>query len=485
MKKILLFMIVLAFAGMINTSHSQCTVSNLSVEVNSITSNGGNGCTINFDLSWLQEINAGNKFAYVHLWRSTAYHTPAAAWPAVNPIYSGPSKFPEAAQLANALVNIVIENNNTATPTIGATYYPDAAVVEFTSTVVTKTAVDASQERMTLRNISLTFTDCNIPVVLQGDIWASQAANGKNVHCASQGLSFVLNDPRVVGFKKCTNPRVFNLSISTSSTTAINVYYKLYKDDGDGLFEPGAGDALLTTSSPFAISSSSPFVGTDIGYPGNNVPGENSSLWVEVLKSSGGTFSTVAFFDGGACIALPVDLKSFTADRNRSSVLLKWETMTEQNNAGFAVERFTGNGWQQIAFVSSQAQGGNSHSILSYSYTDINSFKGVSQYRLKQIDHDSRTKYSVTRMVRGEDQEGKVTVFPNPSKDGKVNVVFDNSVARNLSLVDMGGRVIRQWKATSASTVQLDNLVPGVYSLLIVVTQTGEQTVEKIVVNQR
>jgi hypothetical protein len=486
MKKILLFVVMLACAGMINTSHSQCTVSNLSVEVNSITPNAGNGCTINFDLSWIQEINSGNKFAYVHLWRSTAYHTPAAAWPAGGTaIYSGPSRYPEAAQLVNALINIVIENNNTATPSIGATYYPDPTVTEFTATTVTKTAVNASQERMTLSNISLSFTDCNLPVILQGDIWASQAANGKNVHCASEGLSFVLNDPRVMGFKKCTSPRVFNLSITTSSTTNVNVYYKLYKDDGDGLFEPGTADALLTTSASFDISASSPFIGSDLGYPGNNAPGENSSLWVEVLKTSGGTFSTVAFLEAGACIPLPVDLKTFSAERNNSSVLLKWETMSEQNNAGFAIERYTGNGWQQVAFVYSQAPGGNSNSVLTYSHTDINAFKGVSQYRLKQIDLDSRFKYSVTRMVRGEGQGGKVTVFPNPSKDGKVNVVFDNNVARNISLVDMGGRIVRQWKGTTAGNIQIDNLVPGIYSLLIITPQSGEQTVEKIVVNQR
>jgi hypothetical protein len=486
MKKILLFMIVLACAGMINTSHSQCTVSNLSVEVNSITPTAGSGCTINFDLSWIQEINAGNKFAYVHLWRSTAYHTPAAAWPSGGTaIYSGPSRYPESAQLVNALLNIVIENNNTATPSIGATYYPDPTVTPFTATTVVKTTVNASQERVTLSNISLTFAACNVPIVLQGDIWASQAANGKNVHCASEGLSFVLNDPRVTGFKKCTSPRVFNLSITTSSTTNVNVYYKLYKDDGDGLFEPGTADVLLSTSSPFDISASSPFIGADLSYPGNNTPGENSSLWVEVLKTAGGTFSTVAYLESSACIPLPVDLKTFTAGRNNSSVLLKWETMTEQNNTGFAIERFTGNGWQQVAFVPSQAQGGNSNAILTYSYTDINSFKGVSQYRLKQIDLDSRFKYSVTRMVRGEGQGGKVTVYPNPSTDGKVNVVFDNNVSRNVSLVDMGGRVVRQWKATTAGNIQIDNLVPGIYSLLIVIPQSGEQTVEKIVVNQR
>ena len=44
-------------------------------------------------------------------------------------------------------------------------------------------------------------------------------------------------------------------------------------------------------------------------------------------------------------IGLPVSFKSFNAARNRSSVSLKWETASEQNNSGFAIERNTKGAW--------------------------------------------------------------------------------------------------------------------------------------------
>lgn len=481
MKKILLLTAISCFTSLLKTS-GQCTVSNLSVEVNSITPNGGNACIINFDLSWVQEINAGNKFAYVHLWNGN-YHTPAPSW---TNIYNNPSSYPQSAELANSLLTICIENNNSATPSIGTTYYPDPSITEFTATSVVKTPIDALTERMTMQNITLSFTNCAVPITLQGDIWASQAANGKNVHCANQGLSFVLNDPRITGFMACTNPRTFNLGITTTSLTNVSVFYKVYKDDGDGIYEPGTQDVLVATSASFNVSSTTPFSGAGLGYTGNGNGGENGPLWVEVLKTAGGSFSTVAFFASPFCAPLPVEFRSFTAARTRSNVLLVWETASERNNTGFAVERNTNGSWEQIAWIPTQAQNGNSDATLAYSYIDVNNVKGISQYRIRQVDIDAKATLSVIRSVRGEGQPGKTIVYPNPSNNGKINVIFeDASVTRNVMVADMSGRTVRQMKGITNNNITIENLNPGMYTIRIVAVETGEQAVEKVIVNKR
>ena len=57
------------------------------------------------------------------------------------------------------------------------------------------------------------------------------------------------------------------------------------------------------------------------------------------------------------CATLPIKLRSFDANRNKSNVDLKWVTEIEDNNKGFYVERKLSNGgWQQVTFVASQAQ---------------------------------------------------------------------------------------------------------------------------------
>jgi hypothetical protein len=58
-------------------------------------------------------------------------------------------------------------------------------------------------------------------------------------------------------------------------------------------------------------------------------------------------------------------------------------------------------------------------------------------------------------------------------------------VPRDISLVDMSGRVIKQWKKVLSNNLQIDNLVSGFYTLRIINTETNEQLVEKIVVKNR
>ena len=216
----------------------------------------------------------------------------------------------------------------------------------------------------------------------------------------------------------------------------------------------------------------------------------NGTLTVAVLiwtnPSCGGT-SCVAVSRTISHTPLPVSFSSFTAQRNSATtVKLFWQTATEVNNRGFAVERNTNGTWEQIAFISSQALGGNSSSLLNYSYIDANSAKGISQYRVKQIDLDNKSSYTEIRAVRGIDQPGKIIIYPNPSSDGKVNIVFEDATAiRDVSLIDMNGRTVKQWNGVSNNNIQIENLVPGFYSLRVIVRETGAQTVEKIVINKR
>jgi hypothetical protein len=204
-----------------------------------------------------------------------------------------------------------------------------------------------------------------------------------------------------------------------------------------------------------------------------------------VYKTKRGCFDKVVALANG-CLPLPVHFRSFTAARNHSNVLLKWETTFELNSDGFAVERNTRGVWEEIAYIPSQAANGNSDALLTYTYNDLNNLKGVSQYRIRQVDLDGKAKNSDIRAVRGEGQLGNTIVYPNPTSDGRVTVVFeDASVKRDVSVIDMTGRVIKQFKGITNNNIQIDNLTPGVFSLRIVIPETGEQSVEKIVVNKR
>jgi hypothetical protein len=58
------------------------------------------------------------------------------------------------------------------------------------------------------------------------------------------------------------------------------------------------------------------------------------------------------------------------------------------------------------AFVTSKAVAGTSSSELSYQYSDVNMEKGISQYRIQQVDLDGKFSYSMIRAIRGESVAG-------------------------------------------------------------------------------
>jgi hypothetical protein len=187
------------------------------------------------------------------------------------------------------------------------------------------------------------------------------------------------------------------------------------------------------------------------------------------------------------CALLPVHLTWFNSKRtNSANVELTWQTAQEVNSAGFEVQRQIGDGtWQVVTFVPSQAINGNSNAPLTYSYLDNNSANAITQYRLREVDIDGNSKFSEVRTARGEGQPGKTIVFPNPTNTGTVKVVFEDvNGTRDAVLTDMNGRVIRQWAAITNNSLEIDNMTPGYYALRVVLRETGQQGVEKIVVSK-
>jgi hypothetical protein len=210
----------------------------------------------------------------------------------------------------------------------------------------------------------------------------------------------------------------------------------------------------------------------------NNLQGHNSE------------FRFFVSYNGTPCGeqgTLPVSFRAFTAVRNNEAVALKWTTSTETNNLGFEIQRLIGTGkWQVVSFIPTQAVNGNSSSDLTYSYTDQNSTRVISQYRIRQVDFDGRSKLTEIRIVRGLGQKGKTMVYPNPSSDGKVSIIFEDvNAIRDIAVTDMSGRMIRQMKGVSNNNIQIDNLNAGFYTVRILNTETGQQVVEKFVVNKR
>ncbi|HYE58403.1 MAG TPA: choice-of-anchor Q domain-containing protein, partial [Rhodothermales bacterium] len=97
--------------------------------------------------------------------------------------------------------------------------------------------------------------------------------------------------------------------------------------------------------------------------------------------------------------ALPVELTSFTATADGPDVVLRWETASETNNAGFAVEAqavaenapaSASPSWRAMGFVEGR---GTTSEVQAYTHRISGLTPGPYRFRLRQVDLDGAVAY--------------------------------------------------------------------------------------------
>ena len=485
MKVILCLCLFVLVMNSAQKASAQCNASDIMIQhiVPAATQTPGT-CSATFDLSFTMQNNNGNKYIFLHTWLRSAYPD---FFDCINGNAggNGSSQPPESSDLSSSFINVGIDNSGTS-PVIISNYPPDAGVTLNSVNSVTKTNLANGLSFFVLHGVQATFpVNCGAPVLITMDFWSSQSANAQVAHCVSCNRQFAINYINVAGFANCATLS-YNVGITNRQSDPLTGYVRVFADaNSDGYFS-SFSDPMVTDATNFSLAGGA---GASTTLSGSiPVSAMNRDLLVIVTLTGSVEGTTIAVIPSSQCGILPVTLKSFTAVRTgRSNALLKWETATEINNKGFALQKSIDHStWETITFITTQANGGNSSSTIGYSFTDVNSERGMTLYRLKQIDFEGNTKLSEIRSVRGNGQKVKTIVYPNPSSDGKVNIVFENAEGLyDANLFDLNGRMIRQWKGLTGNTFQITNLDQGMYSLRIIDKSTGEQVVEKIVVSRQ
>ena len=515
MRKILLSTFFMGAILVSAESKAQCDLQFANLEISAVgdpVTLGPNKCEYRFNASFDIVTNSGFRYLFFHSWLLADYPTPpifdcSGNTPAVNPgtnIQLGTAvDQPGKSFLDIGFINLtdLTFGANTAVNVTAnfATSYPHDNSVVLTkpsnstglNAIVTRKGVSDTLH-FDVTNIRIVVnTSCGTPVIVKSDIWGSNSnAPDPKAQCYICGRSQSFDDPTISLIKICSSsPFKYDIGLQSSTPVDIHVVYKLFAHDPLLGPDPHPSDPLLFTSGTITLNSSTPYDPAPIDLPFPYCCSEPFANWDIYVEVTGQEFSNVLETPiiSQGCATLPVNLRSFTALRNNSYVNLKWETAQEENSKGFDIQRKLSNGaWQNIGYVETKAMNGISNSPLSYEFTDPNNTKGITQYRLRQLDINGKQSYSLIRSVRGDGQKGKTIVFPNPSNDGNVSVVFeDKDVSRNVSLTDVNGRVVKQWKNVLSNTLQIENLLTGFYTLRIINSETGEQIVEKIVVKNR
>jgi len=168
---------------------------------------------------------------------------------------------------------------------------------------------------------------------------------------------------------------------------------------------------------------------------------------------------------------VPVELASFTSAINNRDVQLKWSTVSEQNSAGFDIERKTSvTGWTKIGNVQGA---GTVNTARNYSFSDNNLSSGRYNYRLKQIDYNGSFKYYALAnevIVGAPDKFNLAQNYPNPFNPAtniNYDLPFDSKVS--IKIFDMTGReissLVNQVQPAGYYSVNFNasNLASGIY----------------------
>lgn len=171
-------------------------------------------------------------------------------------------------------------------------------------------------------------------------------------------------------------------------------------------------------------------------------------------------------YGSGICeafVVLSVDLLNFTAEAQESNSLLKWETLSENENDYFEIEWTTGEGdWIQIGKVNGA---GLSEEKLYYDFLHITPVNGNNYYRLIMVDFEGNRHVSEPKKVVFESNKNQLIVVPNPN-EGRVTIL-DGDITESTTFMVFDGQgrevQVRTLHQTKGS-IRIEHSLPkGVY----------------------
>ncbi|WP_256009365.1 glycosyl hydrolase 53 family protein [Desertivirga xinjiangensis] len=168
---------------------------------------------------------------------------------------------------------------------------------------------------------------------------------------------------------------------------------------------------------------------------------------------------------------LPVRLKSFKANRKANGIDLVWQTLSEQNNQYFILERSSnGKDFEQIGLLEGN---GNKTSFSEYQFTDHESKAGSNYYKLSQVDFNGHQELLGLTSVSGLRQQEQIPViYPNPARN-EVFIKFPEAEADpiRVQLFSTRGELVSAENIASGKDVtrlNLQGLNAGLYFLKII-----------------
>jgi|GEM_PF-3407900 len=188
--------------------------------------------------------------------------------------------------------------------------------------------------------------------------------------------------------------------------------------------------------------------------------------------------------------SLPIELAGFRANKLNDEVELTWQTASETENEGFAIERsVNGAIWHELGFVPGH---GTTLEPQHYHFLDEKPLPGLNYYRLRQMDLNGEQSYSGMVSVAFDGKDSRFSLFPNPAWEGIATLLFQSEEPWSegiLEVFDQIGKLILQTTVSPtvnggfAIPIDLSSYASGVYTVRLGVNKKSVS--ERLVISRR
>ena len=142
---------------------------------------------------------------------------------------------------------------------------------------------------------------------------------------------------------------------------------------------------------------------------------------------------------------IPVELASFRAWSTDARALLRWQTASETNNAGFEVHHRADSesAWNTLGFVESNVAGGTTSDPQSYRFRTSPLSPGVHHFRLRQVDLDGTASLTDPVSVSIRMTEAFRLPLPSPhpvSGTATISFAIDRATDADVALYNLLGQ---------------------------------------------
>ena len=155
-------------------------------------------------------------------------------------------------------------------------------------------------------------------------------------------------------------------------------------------------------------------------------------------------FDNFFLLGSGSGTSLPIDLLSFMAEADGTSVDVTWVVSSQVNNDYYVIEKSMDcYEWKEVDRMTGE---GNSNTETVYGLTDKHAYIGLSYYRLRQVDYDGNSETFLPVSVNVKDNRTiELNIRPNPAADFiELEMVhsLDPLINHKIQIYDMNGNMV-------------------------------------------